>query len=582
MSGKRRNFRITFTVAAVLLAGIAGLAISVTSDLRGARLDLTSEKRFTMSPAAAQVLGELAVPIQVQLYITPESRMPTELKNLERDITEQLANFERVSDGMLQFGVLNPQDDEELQDRLMQKGIRPFQVQSVDKDEFGVKLIWSALTIAYKDHPEEVIPQILPYTLGALESLVVGPVYRLTRENVPKVAVFAPLTEVDPQVAMMYLQQGMQPPQPTDEYARIAELLEQQHYEATRIELTEDSPIPADADLLLVLNPRRLGERQAFEINRALSNGIPTLMAVQAHTYNYSPAPRGGWSISAVENTTGLEDLLAGLGVSVVQDHFMDQSMQVLELPREVNLGGLRMQTREPVQAPIQILVTGDNMSDVAVTSHLGSLLYLWGTPVEVDRARLAENALAATTLMTSSDESWRVEFQPGQMTASMFDPGQHTMTGPAPLAVMVEGQFPDTFAGEVPAWPVDAAEDTAATATQGPVVATPLDPRPSRLIVVGCGKMFDDNVIQGAQNALLLANSVDYLAGAEELLSIRSRTLTRRFVEQVSAGEKLLWRFLAVLLVPVLVAAFGITRSTLRRREATRYRARLRRAPAV
>ena len=40
-----------------------------------------------------------------------------------------------------------------MQQELAEKGIQPFQVQSVDKDEIGVKLIWSALTIAYKDYP---------------------------------------------------------------------------------------------------------------------------------------------------------------------------------------------------------------------------------------------------------------------------------------------------------------------------------------------------------------------------------------------------------------------------------------------
>ena len=33
--------------------------------------------------------------------------------------------------------------------------------------------------------------------------------YRLTREKAPKVAVFGPKKEVDRQLAMMYLQQGM-------------------------------------------------------------------------------------------------------------------------------------------------------------------------------------------------------------------------------------------------------------------------------------------------------------------------------------------------------------------------------------
>ena len=43
--------------------------------------------------------------------------------------------------------------------------------------------------------------------------------------------------------------------------------------------------------------------------------------------------------------------MLAGFGLTVGEDHFMDTAMETIDLPREVNLGGLRMQTREPVEA---------------------------------------------------------------------------------------------------------------------------------------------------------------------------------------------------------------------------------------
>ena len=55
--------------------------------------------------------------------------------------------------------------------------------------------------------------------------------------------------------------------------------------------------------------------------------------------------------------------MLAGFGLTVSEDHFLDSAMEVIELPREVNLGGLRVQTREPVRVPIQIRVTESQMN---------------------------------------------------------------------------------------------------------------------------------------------------------------------------------------------------------------------------
>lgn len=578
MANKRRNFYLTFAVAVVLLVAVSGFLVAVTGNVPGARLDLTEDQLFTMSPAAVTILEDLAVPVQVKLYITPEARMPTEFKNLERDITEQLSNYERISGGQLQFSVHNPQDNEEMQQELMQKGIQPFQVQSVEKDEMGIKLIWSAMTIAYKDHADEVIPRMLPQQLRNLETMIIGPVHRLTRERDPKVAVFAPLVETDPQVASMYLQQGMQPPPPQDMYATVKQLLQQEHYAVQPIELTRESPIPADADLLLVLGPRNLNQRQAWEINRALSNGMPVIMAIQSHDYSYNPGRQGEWTITGQPLTSGLEEMLADLGLTVGTDHFCDANSTILELPREMNLGGLRMQVREPVEAPVQIIVTQDQVNeDQPITNHIGSLLYLWGTPIDQDPTVLGQHGLSSETLMTSSSRSWRADFGGGMLTPAMRDAQGQELVGEQPLMVLVEGQFPDTYADldALPGWP-STGEAPDEAPDQGPEAATLLEPAPGQLILVGSAKMFDDAVVRSAQNPLLLRNAVDFLAGSEDLLTIRSKQLTARTLRPVDAGEKLMWRLFVVVLVPVLFMILGVTRLARRRSESARHRRQL------
>ncbi len=575
MSSKRRNFRLTFAVAIVLLTAILFFLINVTGNLRGARVDMTSNRVFTMSPAAVKILQELQVPVQVKLYITPSAKMPTQLRNLERDVTEQLRNFEQVSQGMIEFAVFNPQDDEALQQTLATKGIQPFQVQSVEKDEIGVKLVWSAMTIAYMDKPEEVMPRLLPQNLPALEQDVIGPIHRLTRDRTPKVAVYGPKKAVDPQVAMMYLQQGMQPPEPVDQFTRIQELLQQGHYEPVAIELTETSPIPADTDLLIVMGNASLNERQVWEINQALRGGMPVVMAVQDHEYTYTPGNNGNWSIAGTRLETGLEPLLTEIGLKVGGDHLMDTSMETIDLPREVNLGGLRMQTREPVHLPIQIRITEAQMlQESPLVNRIGTLFYLWGTPVTTVPEQLSQHGLQATNLIESSRSSWQVDWSEGTVTGATFAQPTDGKAGPQPLAVLVEGTFPDAWAGsDAPDWPA-ATEDPPAA---GPP-PTPVDPRPGSLFLIGSAKMFDDSIIAAPQNALLLLNTVDYLVGSRELLAIRSKTLTQRVIRPVNASEKIMWRIVVVFLVPLLLTAYGITRATMRRQEATRYREIVRR----
>ena len=570
MTRKRTNFRVTFGVAAVLLLAIAVFLVIVLGGMPGARLDLTEDGLYTMSPASVKILGDLKVPVQVKYYVTLPDKMPTELKTLERDVTDKLRDYQGASNGMLQFQVINPQDDEELQKQLAQKGIRPFQVQSVERDEIGVKIIWSAMTIAYMDKPEEVIPQVFPQSLATLEYELVSRVYRLTSETKAKVAVYAPRQAIDQQTMMMYLQAGVQPPEPRDVHQGIRQLLAEEHYEVEPIELTRDSKIPDDATVLLVVNPSDLNERQVFEINRALSNGMNAVFAVQAHEYDYAPGARGGFTISATGRQSGLEEMLRSFGLEVMTDHFFDASTQVLSIPRTQNVGGLRFQTSEPVRAPMQILVTQPQMNEASsLTNRIGSLLFLWGTPINMSASELKRLKLEATPLFSSSDRSWREKFNDGVVPGSYFDASERAFLGQQPLAVHVAGVFPDAFQGRpLPAWP-----DTSAAGRLAGDSAPALDPKPAQLVLIGDAKMFDDSVISAADNASLLLNAVDALAHGAELISIRSKASADRTIRAVSAGEKLLLRLLAVALVPVLLAVYGISRAAMRRREAQAYR---------
>ncbi len=573
MNSKRRNFRLTFGIAAVLLAGIVFFLISVLGNLQGARVDMTSDKLFTLSDSAVKILEDLKVPVQVKLYITPAEKMPTQLRNLERDITEQMRNFADVSHGMLQFSVHNPQDDEEMQKNLAAKNIQPFQVQSIEKDEMGIKLIWSAMTIAYKDKPEEVLPRILPQDLASLEQDVIDPIYRLTREKTPRIGIFAPKKDVDQQLAMMYLQQGMQPPEPQDQYTKLADMIRQAHYDVVPIALTRDDPVPEDLDCLVIMALTKFNERQVYEINRLLRSGVPVVMGVQAHEYNYAPGRNGGWTISGSELETGLEPMLKKFGLELSEDHFFDSSMETIDLPREVNIGGLRMQTREPVKLPIQIRVTENQMlKDSPLVNRISQLFYLWGTPIEPDPDTLSKNGLSASNLMVSSPDCWAMTFDTAPLPGSALDPRGKKMLGPQPLMVKADGTFPDTFADQgMPDWP--ASGDSTATAA-GP--EPELQPEPSTLLVIGSAKMFDDNILAAAQNSDLIRNAVDYLAGSHELLNIRAKSLTQRVIRPIQAGQKMIWRLFVVLLVPVVLAVYGIMRAGMRRKDAARYAASL------
>lgn len=567
---KRLNFRLGFGLVAVLLIGVALVVNSLLGDMRGSRLDLTEDRLFTLSESGQKILGGLAVPVQVKFYVTRQDKMPTGLKTLERDVTDKLRDYADASDGMLQFSVHDPSDDEEMQQLLQSKGVRPFQVQSVDKDEIGVKLIYSAITLAYKDKPEELLPQVLPQSLSTLEYELVSRVYRLTQEKRPLVALFAPKPQLDPQMAAMYMQMGMQIPELPDTWESVQQLLSEEHYDVRRIDLTADSPIPPDTDALLVLGPANLDARQAWEIGRALHEGVGTVIAVQNHEYDYQSDPRGGFRITAQQRASGLEELLKQYGLAVRQEMLFDNECEVISIPSTRSVMGMRLQAAEPVRAPMQIAVRGEQVNrELEMTNRIETLFYLWGTDLAKDPARMAGLNLGCQTLFSTSQHSWHKAFSGSPLVQADVTAQGQKLEPALPLGFLVEGQFPAP-AGARPAWP--AAGDSAA-AFEPPAS---LKAAPGQLVLTGCGKLFEEPFIQAGQNAMLLLNAVDALALKGDLIGIRSKLITERSIKPLAAGQKLAYRIFTVGLVPLLFALYGILRLVMRRKETAAYQAGL------
>jgi len=319
---------------------------------------------------------------------------------------------------------------------------------------------------------------------------------------------------------------------------------------------------------------RELSDRQRWEIHQVLRRGGNVVIATQATQYDYNPGPRGGFQIGLRPNALGINDLLSEFGVRIDDRPLMDVQMATLAIPRTQNIGGLRFQTSEPVQAPMQIRVLGETLNrDLPFAAGVPELLYLWGNQVIVDEAGVAEKGLTVTTLFTGSDHTWTLDKTSGPLEQADFDPDGHPVVEHPVLAVLVEGVFPDPWEGkDEPQWPGVAADTATAGAPDDAEAGPALPPQPGRLLVIGCSKLFEEMLLDQAGHALFLLNSVDALTLGEDLISIRSKNFNARTFGTVSDGRKLTFRVVNMALVPVLLVVFGLGQRVKRRREAEEY----------
>jgi ABC-type uncharacterized transport system involved in gliding motility auxiliary subunit len=559
-----KRFTINATVGLVVIF----MLNLVAGNMHLGRFDLTSGGMYTVSPAAKNILRKLKdAPITVRYYASPKDKMPAAMKNMEQNVSDLLREFEMVSK-RFKYEVVDPTTDVDMAKTLQNKGIEPFDTRSVEKDAFNIKRIYSAIAISYLDKPEEVIPQIVPQNISSLEYEILAKIYRMTMSKKPKVVLVAPfeMTNQDPRTRQMMMQMGRNMPDKEDRYQKVADLLRSENYDVIRCEMTEQDQPPADYDLMAVISPQNLSERAKFEINKAMVSGKDVIIAAQNYKFSYMPQG-GSIQVMAQPQRPGLNDLLDKYGLGIGDDILMDDNQEVLSIPVRQNLGGFFPMTVEtPVKLPIQVKVTDQGMNqNLSVTSRLGSILYLWGSALKYDKSKTSQLGLTADVLFNSSNKSWEIPSSNAMLSADDINPKKQKMLGPQPLGLLVRGQFVDVYPDMMPPkWP----GDTSAAQPQ-PVTITK---QPGKLILFGCGEMFTDQVIAAFGNAMLMLNSVDALLLGDDLINVRSKMVSERYIKETSAAAKMFWRFVVIILVPLALVAIGIMRYMMRRQRREMY----------
>lgn len=206
-SSIKLHSRKKLAVNCAVVFGVAIVINVLVTPWHVGRFDLTKNNIYTISSSAKKILGRLKnVPLEITYYVTPKSKMPTALRTLEQDVVDKLKELQHLNKN-IKITVIDPtkgiedigvgKDTEELAKKiqekvetLQKKGIVPFNAQSIERDSFNIKRVYSALSIAYLDKKEEVIPQVIPDNLNTMEYELVSRIYRMTLEKLPKVGVF--------------------------------------------------------------------------------------------------------------------------------------------------------------------------------------------------------------------------------------------------------------------------------------------------------------------------------------------------------------------------------------------------------
>jgi ABC-2 type transport system permease protein len=356
--------------------------------------------------------------------------------------------------------------------------------------------------------------------------------------------------------------------------------------------------VPEETDLLMVVGPEALDERQQFAIDQFLMQGGTVILAASSFALDLT-----GGSIAARAAPTGLEDWLVHQGLTLEPSLVLDPKNTPFPIPVQRDLGGFTVEEIQTLDYPYFPDVRSDGLAqDSGITSSLGQITMNWSSPIQVDTEKNADRRVIE--LIKSSSGSWTSDsenMQPDFETHGGLGFPRGEDRGSRVLAVAVEGRFGSAFAGRPSpllddspeentpseeAAPEDADAQAIDPETGEPVAdKTPVisgivetSPASARLILMGSSTFLSDTAISLATEATqsrylkpleLMQNAVDWSLEDRGLLTLRGRGQFNRLLEPVGREGRIFWETLNyVLALAGLALVYWLYRRAWARRE--------------
>jgi gliding-associated putative ABC transporter substrate-binding component GldG len=501
------------------------------------RLDLTSDRQFSLSSATVSTLNGLTDPLTIRAYFTAD--LPPPYGAHARYVRDLLEEYFARSNGNVRYEFIDPVASETEEDKEKKKdvkqdlfgravreqtsverelaglGIQPVQVRVNEGDKVEVKRAYMGIALGLGGK-QEAIP-VVQDTAG-LEYDLTTMIRKLAQKTRPKVALLS----------------GHDTPDPTKDIGRALGLL-RQLYDVVPLDLATEKTIPADTTVLLVVAPRSpLSEDEQKAIDDYLHQGGSAAFFLDAVKPKLD-------DLTTEDADHGLTDLLKTYGVQIEPGLVLDAECATMTVARQQGF----MRIQEPVRYPF-IPQPKSLERDHPLTRGLAAVVLPFVSPLTVSVPDGTERS--AEVLVQSSPRSW-VQTPPYDLNPlrrwTRDEVGQE---GARTLVVALSGIVPSKFDGATPA-------------------------KPARIVVAGGASFIDDQFFSPGNEALLL-NMMDWLSHDDALLEVRTRGLRAAPLEEVSDTRRQSLKYLNIIGPPALCIAFGLIRW--RRREARRQRVSL------
>lgn len=142
----------------LLVAGIL-ILLNILANRFFFRIDLTEDKRYTLSDATKSILNEFEDPVTVTAYFS--EGLPPNIDQTRIEFKDLLSEYVTRSRGKILYEFINPNKDQMVEQEAMQNGIQPVVINVREKDQSVQKKAYLGAVLKYGEKTE-IIPFIQP------------------------------------------------------------------------------------------------------------------------------------------------------------------------------------------------------------------------------------------------------------------------------------------------------------------------------------------------------------------------------------------------------------------------------------
>ncbi|MEN4761309.1 gliding motility-associated ABC transporter substrate-binding protein GldG [Chryseobacterium sp. C39-AII1] len=533
----------------ILLFVILPLAIILA--VTGIRLDLTKEKRYTLSDNTVKVLESVKKPVTVEVYL--EGDFPASFKQLQSETKFMLENFRKINP-KIDFKFIDPIKTKMSKDSLMAMGMQPSVLPDIKDGKVSQIVLFPYAVVKYGSNGVS-IPLVVQQTgidadeqlrksIENLEYNFVSNIKNIAVDKRKKVGILVNQDELSPEEFQGFMHLALE------------------NYDAgpvipkNQTELTlADVPLLKQMSALVIAKPRKaFTDNEKVILDQYIMNGGKTLWMIDAVNAEMDTLMRSQ-KVMPFPVDINMTDFFFNYGLRINPALVKDvKKFALLKLVTGEVSGNPQFTTLPWPYYPLGIAE-----NDHPITKNINPVKFEFPTSIDT----LGGRKNIKTKVLFESSERTLLKQVPNYVelkeVASVDSLGQmEKPSTPKIYAVALEGKFNSAYASRI--------ERKGYPNFKG---SSP----ENKMIVIADGDVGRNKIVKGEAlplgvdlmtneqfgNEQFLRNALDYLLDDSNLIDLRNRNIEERLLDRHRINEeKSNWQWFNLLLPLVIIGILG------------------------